>query len=116
MKRSLFSRKPLEIESLADAQFVIDSCCLVSQASYLSNSDKDCAWFILARFMREQMNADATFPRLGNKVRLKILNTCTRYATQKNLYKPHVRTNTGNQMISFKAIDLWKSIPKTIEI
>ena len=24
----------------------------------------------------------------------------TRYATQKNLYKPHVRTNTGKQMIS----------------
>ena len=56
------------------------------------------------------MNADATFPCLGNEVRLKILNT--RYATQKNLYKPHVRTNTGKQMISFKAIDLWKSIPQ----
>ena len=27
----------------------------------------------------------------------------TRYATQKNLYKPHVRTNTGKQMILFKA-------------
>ena len=25
----------------------------------------------------------------------------TRYATQKNLYKPRVRTNTGKQMISF---------------
>ena len=36
----------------------------------------------------------------------------TRYATPaKNLYKPHVRTNTGKQIISFKAIDLWKSIP-----
>ena len=33
----------------------------------------------------------------------------TRYA--KKLYKPRVRTNTGKQMISFKAIDLWKSIP-----
>ena len=49
LKRSLFSRKALEIESLADAQFVIDSCCLVSQVSYLSNSDKDCDWFISAR-------------------------------------------------------------------
>ena len=27
----------------------------------------------------------------------------TRYAAQKNLYKPHVRMNTGKQMISFKA-------------
>ena len=36
----------------------------------------------------------------------------TRYATPaKNLYKPHVRTNTGKQIISFKLIDLWKSIP-----
>ena len=39
----------------------------------------------------------------------------TRYATQKNLYKPHVRTNTGKQMISFKAIDLWKSIPQNLK-
>ena len=38
----------------------------------------------------------------------------TRYATQKNLYKPHVRTNTGKQMISFKATDLWKSIPQNL--
>ena len=68
LKRSLFSRKPLEIESLADAQFVIDSCCLVSQSSYLSNSDKDCDWLILASFIREQMHADATLPRLGNKI------------------------------------------------
>ena len=35
----------------------------------------------------------------------------TRYATQKNLYKPRVRTNIGKQMISFKAIDLWKICP-----
>ena len=39
----------------------------------------------------------------------------TRYATQKNLYKPHVRMNTGKQMISFKAIDLWKSIPQYLK-
>ena len=31
----------------------------------------------------------------------------TRYATQKNLYKPQVRTNTGKQMLLFKAIDFW---------
>ena len=37
------------------------------------------------------------------------------YATQKNLYKPHIRTNTGKQMISFKAIDLWKSIPQNLK-
>ena len=33
----------------------------------------------------------------------------------KALYKPRVRTNTGKQMISFKAIDLWKSIPQYLE-
>ena len=38
----------------------------------------------------------------------------TRYSTQKNLYKPHFRTNTGKQMISFKANDLWKSIPQNL--
>ena len=39
----------------------------------------------------------------------------TRYAAQKNLYKPRIRTNTGKQMISFKAIDLWKSIPQNLK-
>ena len=39
----------------------------------------------------------------------------TRYATQKHLYKPRVRTNTGKQMISFKAIDLWKSVPQNLK-
>ena len=63
----MFSRKPLEIESLADAKFVSYSCCLVSQSSYLTNSDKDCDWLILALFIREQMHTDATSPRLDNK-------------------------------------------------
>ena len=39
----------------------------------------------------------------------------TRYATQKNLYKPRVGTNTGKQMISNKATDLWKSIPQNLK-
>ena len=39
----------------------------------------------------------------------------TRYVTQKNLYKPRVRTNTGKQMILFKAIDLWKSVPQNLK-
>ena len=63
----LFCRKPLEIESLADAQFVTYSCFFVRQSSYLSNSDKDCDWLILERFIREQMHTDATSPRLDNK-------------------------------------------------
>ena len=29
-------------------------------------------------------------------------------------YKPHVRTNTGKQMISFKAVDLW-STPQNLK-
>ena len=40
---------------------------------------------------------------------------CTRYAINQNLYKPRVRTNTDKQMISFKAIDLWASIPRYLE-
>ena len=38
----------------------------------------------------------------------------TRYATQKNLHKPRVRTNTGKQMISFEATDIWKSVPQNL--
>ena len=38
----------------------------------------------------------------------------TRYATQQNLYKPCVRTNTGKRMISFVAIDLWKISHNTL--
>ena len=43
------------------------SLFLVRQSSYLSNSDKDCDWLILERFIREQMHDDATFLRLENK-------------------------------------------------
>ena len=38
----------------------------------------------------------------------------TRYATPQKLYEPRVRTNTGKQMISFKAIELWKCIPQNL--
>ena len=68
MKASLFSRKPSETERLAEIQFVIDRSRLVNQSNYLNNSNKDCDWLILACFIREQMHADATFPRLENKV------------------------------------------------
>ena len=40
---------------------------------------------------------------------------CTRYTINQNLYKPRVRTNIDKQMISFKAIDLWASIPRYLE-
>ena len=73
MKRSHFSRKPLETESLAEVQFPIDSCCLVSQSNYLNNSNKDCDWLI---FIREQMHADSTIPSLENNVCLKVLAEC----------------------------------------
>ena len=55
------ARKIHEIESLAEVQFVIDSCRFVSQSNYLNNSNKDCDWPILACFIREQCTADATF-------------------------------------------------------
>ena len=59
-----------ETESLAEVQFVIDSCRFVSQSNYLNNSNKDCDWPILACFIREQYTADATFTRLENKVNI----------------------------------------------
>ena len=75
----VISRKPLkllETESLAEVQFVIDSCRFVSQSNYLNNSNKNCDWLILARFIREQMHADATFSRLENKVWMERLADC----------------------------------------
>lgn len=39
----------------------------------------------------------------------------TRYATNQNLCKPRVRTNTGKQSISFMAIDLWKNLPADLK-
>ena len=38
LKASFFSRKPFEPESLAEVQFLIDSCHLLSQSHYLNNS------------------------------------------------------------------------------
>ena len=35
----------------------------------------------------------------------------TRYAAKQNLHKFRVKTNTGKQMISFMAIDLWQELP-----
>lgn len=39
-------------------------------------------------------------------------NYTTRYVANQNLHKFRVKTNTGKQMISFMAIDLWQEIPK----
>jgi len=67
-RSSLESRlKLLETESLAEVQFVIDSCRFVSQSNYLNNSNNG-DWLILAWFIGEQSTADATFTRLENKV------------------------------------------------
>ena len=38
-------------------------------------------------------------------------NYNTRYASKQNLHKFRVKTNTGKQMISFMAIDLWQELP-----
>ena len=45
-KASFFSRKQLESERLAEVQFVIDSCRLISQSNYLNNSNKEYNWLI----------------------------------------------------------------------
>ena len=54
LKASVFSRKQLENESLAEVQFMIDSCRLVTQSNYLNNYNKDCDGLVLACFIREQ--------------------------------------------------------------
>ena len=68
---SFFSRKPLkllETESLAEAQFVINSFRFVSQSNNLYISKKVCDWLILACFIREQCTVDGFLTRLENKV------------------------------------------------
>ena len=52
LKASGFSRKQLE-KGLADVQFMIDSCRLVTQLNYLNNYKKYCDRLILACFIRE---------------------------------------------------------------
>ena len=34
----------------------------------------------------------------------------TRYASNQNFCKPYIQTNTGKQMFSYEAIDLWHDI------
>jgi len=40
-----------------------------------------------------------------------VYNYNTRYTASQSLPKFRVKTNTGKQMISFMAIDLWQEIP-----
>ena len=73
LKASFFFRKQRAqkgSESLAKVYFAIDSCRLVSQSSYLNNSNKDCVCLILACFIRDSYTAHATFTLLENTVRL----------------------------------------------
>ena len=39
----------------------------------------------------------------------------TRYASKQNLCEPHVRTNTGEQMFAFQAVNLWCDIPRQLK-
>ena len=39
----------------------------------------------------------------------------TRYALKQNFCKPRPRTNTGKQMFSYQAIDLWRDIPYNLK-
>ena len=57
---------------LAEVQFAIDSCRLVSQSNNLNNSNKDCDWLILACFIREQSMAGGTLLVWKRKFGLKI--------------------------------------------
>ena len=53
LKALFFSGKQRKSESLAEVQFVIDSCHLISQSNYLNNSHKDCVLLILPCFIRD---------------------------------------------------------------
>ena len=53
LKALFFSGKQRESESLAEVQFVIDICRLVSQSNYLNNSNKDCDLLILVCLIRD---------------------------------------------------------------
>ena len=61
---------------LAEVQFAIDSCRLVSRSKNLNNSNEDCDWLFLACFIGEQNTADATFTRLEKKVWLENSADC----------------------------------------
>ena len=39
----------------------------------------------------------------------------TRYASKQNFCKPRPRPNTGKQMFSYQAIDLWRDIPYSLK-
>ena len=39
----------------------------------------------------------------------------TRYALKQNFCKPRIRTNTGKQMFSYQAIDLWHDLPRYLK-
>ena len=39
----------------------------------------------------------------------------TRYASKQNFCKPRPRTNTGKQMFSYQAKDLWRDIPYSLK-
>ena len=73
MKRSYFSRKPLETESLSEVQFVNDNCCFVSESNYFNKPNKVFSLHNLACFIREQMQAGATLLVLKITVGLQIL-------------------------------------------
>ena len=60
MKRSYFSRKPLETERFSEVQFVNDNCCFVSESNYFNKPNKVFSLHILACFIREQVQAGAT--------------------------------------------------------
>ena len=69
LRASIFSRtEERESESLAEVQFMIDSCRLVIQSKFWNNCNNDWDWLILACFIKDQYTADATFTPLENKV------------------------------------------------
>ena len=80
-KNRISKRFCLSSKLLADVpeiQFVIVSCCLISQSNYLNSSNKDFDWFILAFFLAENrsMLTLLSFRHLENKALLIILTEC----------------------------------------
>ena len=42
-------------------------------------------------------------------------NNITRYASNKNFYKPRTRTNIGKQSVSSIVVDLWQDLPTSLK-
>ena len=108
-KRFYLSSKLLAAETLAEIQFVIVSCCLISQSNYLNSSNKDFDWFILAFFLAENrsMLTLLSFRHLENKALLIILTECV--GKLMNFFIIKIQRSLGCALIWCKTLNRWST-------